>query len=230
MKTRASDVVRQRTQNFDKIAREADFLFRFPQCRIDAVGVIAFLAAAGKTDLPRVRAQVGIALGEQHRQAVAAFDDPGVAAVASRVLDAEGRLVDFIDAGMTWYGKAYKPFVGEVAGTLGLRPKDVLFGTGSAMFVRRDVFQELGGSGITVVLVTHEPDIAEYASRVIVVRDGLVRSDKKQTPTPAIVPDAPPSSQTAGHSTEAGEEAEARAIGRIKKEKPADTKPEEEAK
>ncbi len=79
------------------------------------------------------------------------------------------------------------------------------------------LFQELGASGITVVVVTHEPDIAEYASRVIVVRDGLVRSDKKQTPIPAIVPDAPPpSSQTAGHSPEANEGAEARAIGRLK--------------
>ncbi|HSQ62803.1 MAG TPA: ABC transporter ATP-binding protein [Polyangiaceae bacterium] len=44
------------------------------------------------------------------------------------------------------------------------------------------LFQELGQGGITVVLVTHEPDIAEFASRVIVVRDGLVQSDVRQTP------------------------------------------------
>jgi putative ABC transport system ATP-binding protein len=47
----------------------------------------------------------------------------------------------------------------------------------------RDVmalFQELGQTGMTVVLVTHEADVAEYASRVVVVRDGLIRSDKKQ--------------------------------------------------
>ncbi len=44
------------------------------------------------------------------------------------------------------------------------------------------LFQELGDVGITVVLVTHEPDIALYAHRVIVMRDGRVRSDKRQTP------------------------------------------------
>jgi len=42
------------------------------------------------------------------------------------------------------------------------------------------IFQELGKAGITVVLVTHEPDIAEYASRVVVVKDGLIQSDQRQ--------------------------------------------------
>jgi macrolide transport system ATP-binding/permease protein len=32
------------------------------------------------------------------------------------------------------------------------------------------------------VLVTHEPDIAAYASRVVVMRDGRVKSDTRQTP------------------------------------------------
>jgi putative ABC transport system ATP-binding protein len=48
------------------------------------------------------------------------------------------------------------------------------------------IFQELGQAGITVVLVTHEPDIAEYASRVIVVKDGLVQSDEHQSAKRAV--------------------------------------------
>jgi putative ABC transport system ATP-binding protein len=47
------------------------------------------------------------------------------------------------------------------------------------------LFQELGRSGITVILVTHEPDIAAYAARVITMRDGLIRSDGRQAPRAA---------------------------------------------
>jgi putative ABC transport system ATP-binding protein len=41
------------------------------------------------------------------------------------------------------------------------------------------IFQELNEAGMTVVLVTHEPDIAAYAKRIITLRDGLIISDKK---------------------------------------------------
>jgi putative ABC transport system ATP-binding protein len=41
-----------------------------------------------------------------------------------------------------------------------------------------DIFDSLNKkNGITVVLVTHEPDIAEFASRQIHFRDGIVESD-----------------------------------------------------
>jgi putative ABC transport system ATP-binding protein len=42
------------------------------------------------------------------------------------------------------------------------------------------IFQELGRTGITVVLVTHEPDIAQYAGRVVVMRDGHVVQDERR--------------------------------------------------
>jgi putative ABC transport system ATP-binding protein len=44
------------------------------------------------------------------------------------------------------------------------------------------LFQELGRAGITIVLVTHEPDIAEYAARNIVLRDGRILSDAPRVP------------------------------------------------
>jgi putative ABC transport system ATP-binding protein len=42
------------------------------------------------------------------------------------------------------------------------------------------IFQELWRSGITVVLVTHEAEVAEFASRVVIMRDGRVVSDRAQ--------------------------------------------------
>src|SRR5262249_40597818 len=41
------------------------------------------------------------------------------------------------------------------------------------------LLQGLRGDGITVVLVTHEPDIAAYAERIIQVRDGLIEKDQR---------------------------------------------------
>jgi putative ABC transport system ATP-binding protein len=41
-----------------------------------------------------------------------------------------------------------------------------------------DIFERLNREqGITVVFVTHDPEIAEYTERVIRLRDGLVESD-----------------------------------------------------
>jgi putative ABC transport system ATP-binding protein len=39
------------------------------------------------------------------------------------------------------------------------------------------VFQELNRQGITIVIVTHEHDLAEYAGRIVEIRDGRVEKD-----------------------------------------------------
>jgi len=43
-----------------------------------------------------------------------------------------------------------------------------------------DVFRGLHQQGQTVVMVTHEPDIAANADRVVTLRDGLIHTDQKQ--------------------------------------------------
>jgi putative ABC transport system ATP-binding protein len=41
---------------------------------------------------------------------------------------------------------------------------------------------ELQHSGMTILFVTHEPDIAAYAARKLVLKDGAVISDERQQP------------------------------------------------
>jgi len=51
------------------------------------------------------------------------------------------------------------------------------------------LFQELGRAGLTIVYVTHDPDVALCAARVVTVRDGQILSDLSQV---ARVAGAPP--------------------------------------
>jgi putative ABC transport system ATP-binding protein len=47
------------------------------------------------------------------------------------------------------------------------------------------ILQGLNAAGATIVLVTHEPDIATYCSRMVTFRDGLVLADRPVTPASA---------------------------------------------
>src|SRR6476469_598921 len=39
------------------------------------------------------------------------------------------------------------------------------------------IFQELNDKGLTIVLVTHDPDVAQFARRIVVFKDGKIRHD-----------------------------------------------------
>jgi putative ABC transport system ATP-binding protein len=41
------------------------------------------------------------------------------------------------------------------------------------------IFQTLNDEGKTIVLITHEPDIAEHSKRIVHVRDGLIQQDQR---------------------------------------------------
>lgn len=72
-------------------------------------------------------------------------EDAGVGCVASKVLDWEGRSVDYVDGSLTWYGMGYKREAEWPDNGSYETPKNVLFGTGAAMFVPTELFREVGG-------------------------------------------------------------------------------------
>lgn len=96
--------------------------------------IVAFLNSDAKPDVNWIRGAIG-------QFAVS----PNVAAVGSKVLDWDGTSIDFVTGSLTWFGMGYKEHVAEADDGRFDTPKDLLFGTGSALFVRADVFREVGG-------------------------------------------------------------------------------------
>jgi GT2 family glycosyltransferase/glycosyltransferase involved in cell wall biosynthesis len=77
--------------------------------------------------------------------AVDAFSDPAVGAVAAKVVDWSGERIDYVGGALSWYGQGFKVEVGAVDDGRFDEVRDVLFGTGSALLVRREAFEEVGG-------------------------------------------------------------------------------------
>jgi GT2 family glycosyltransferase/glycosyltransferase involved in cell wall biosynthesis len=96
--------------------------------------VLAFLNNDARPHPDWVRAAVRVLQAE-----------PTVGAVASKVLDWDGTDIDFVDGGLTWFGMGYKRHAGLPDDGSHDAPRDVLFGTGSALFARASVFKSLGG-------------------------------------------------------------------------------------
>jgi ABC-type lipoprotein export system ATPase subunit len=49
-----------------------------------------------------------------------------------------------------------------------------------------EILDLLHKDGTTIVMVTHEPDIAQHAGRIVCVKDGLINSDGDRGSTPCI--------------------------------------------
>jgi GT2 family glycosyltransferase/glycosyltransferase involved in cell wall biosynthesis len=71
--------------------------------------------------------------------------DATIGSVASKVLDWDGNLIDYVDGSLTWFGMGYKREVEKPDTGAWDTAKDVLFGTGAALFVRTELYREVGG-------------------------------------------------------------------------------------
>ncbi len=67
------------------------------------------------------------------------------------------------------------------------------------------LFQELNDQGITILLVTHEPEVAQYAKRIVEVRDGRIVRDHPVTNRHRAADDLRALDEGGGQRVEGGE-------------------------
>jgi putative ABC transport system ATP-binding protein len=128
--------------------------------------------------LPKMSALQNVALplvysGENHRQqrSMAALEAVGIA-VRAKHLPSE------MSGGEKQRVAIARALINNPKGILADEPTGNL-DTGSSHSIM-SLFTELHKKGITVVIVTHEEDIATYTQRTIYVRDGKIIEDKKR--------------------------------------------------
>ncbi|HVZ72799.1 MAG TPA: ABC transporter ATP-binding protein [Polyangia bacterium] len=136
-------------------------------------------SAVENVELPLVYA--GLSAGERRRRALAALARVGLAARATHQPSQ-------LSGGQQQRVAIARALVNEPAVIVADEPTGNLDSKTSVEVMA--IFQELWRAGLTVVLVTHEPDIALYAARIITMRDGRVLSDVRQTPADATAPAA----------------------------------------
>jgi putative ABC transport system ATP-binding protein len=124
-------------------------------------------SALHNVELPLVYA--GLASKERRARAAAALERVGLA-------DRMHHKPNELSGGQRQRVAIARALVNEPSILLADEPTGNLDSATSEEIMR--VFGELHGLGQTVIMVTHEPDIAAFAERVVVLRDGRVESDR----------------------------------------------------
>ena len=139
--------------------------------------LLARTSALENVELPLLYA--GVPAAERHARAAAALERVGL-----------GKRLDHtpsqLSGGQQQRVAIARALVGEPRVILADEPTGNLDSATSVEVMA--LLQSLGRAGITVILVTHELDIAEYAARNIVMKDGQVISDIRREPVQAEVP------------------------------------------
>ena len=129
------------------------------------------LNALDNVALPLVYADVGIK--ERTERAAKALEKVGLGSRSRhRPNQLSGGQQQRVAIARALVGEAAVILADEPTGNLDTKTSDEIMG----------ILADLNDEGKTVVLVTHEPDIAEYASRVLRFKDGSLTEDKRQTP------------------------------------------------
>ncbi|HEX3068427.1 MAG TPA: ABC transporter ATP-binding protein [Thermoanaerobaculia bacterium] len=132
--------------------------------------LLARTSAAENVELPLIYGDLGWSREERHKAAMNALDRVGLKGREhnhpSQLSGGQQQRVAIARALVT---DPAMLLADEPTGNLDSRTSEEIMG----------IFQSLNDSGKTVVLITHEPDIAQHAKRVITVRDGVIQHDEK---------------------------------------------------
>jgi len=124
-------------------------------------------SALRQVDLPLIYA--GIGAGERRKRAQAALEAVGLS-------DRMGHKPDELSGGQQQRVAVARALVTQPSIIMADEPTGNLdTKSGSEVLC---LFQQLNEQGITVIFVTHDPEIAAYSQRVIHLRDGLIEQDQ----------------------------------------------------
>jgi len=164
------DVARlSRTQLADVRGRMIGFVFQ-------SFNLLSRTSALENVEMPLM--YQGVPGRERHRRAMQALERVGLA-------DRADHHSSQLSGGQQQRVAIARALVGEAPIIMADEPTGNLDSRTSHEVMA--ILQGLVDQGKTVILVTHEADIAGYASRVVTLRDGRIIEDKQQTPIKAEV-------------------------------------------
>jgi putative ABC transport system ATP-binding protein len=122
----------------------------------------------------------GVSMKEQRRRAAAALQRVGLAGREQHYpSQLSGGQQQRVAIARALVGAPSILFADEPTGNLDTASSREIMG----------ILEELNRQdGITIILVTHEPDIAAYASRELIMKDGQIVQDARRTPRLSVVP------------------------------------------
>ena len=132
--------------------------------------LLARTSAVENVELPMFYSHPLVPLRERHRRAVQALEQVGLGdRLGHHPSQLSGGQQQRIAIARALVNKPELVLADEPTGNLDSRTSIEIMG----------LFQKLNDAGITIVMVTHELDIAAYCKRIVVMRDGLVISDTR---------------------------------------------------
>ncbi|HEX3581981.1 MAG TPA: ABC transporter ATP-binding protein [Thermoanaerobaculia bacterium] len=132
--------------------------------------LLARTSAAENVELPLLYGELGLSRSERRKAAMDALHRVGLAG-------REGNHPSQLSGGQQQRVAIARALVTNPAILLADEPTGNLDSRTSEEII--GIFQQLNQDGKTVVLITHEPDIAQHAKRVVTVRDGRIQGDER---------------------------------------------------